>query len=93
MCCEYLTLAIIQAPPSTSPDFFKDLPLWQKTLVPSQHEKTLDNEVGSTHWKDNNYLGSILNDDCKVEPYFKTFESFVDDNVLDLRRWNEGRSG
>jgi hypothetical protein len=46
---------------------------------------------GDTYWEDNDYFSSILNDDCKVKPYFETFESLVDDNVLDLCRWNEGR--
>ena len=49
-----------------------------------------EKEMG-TDRKDNNHFSRILNDDSKVESYFKTFEGFMDDDVLDLRRRYEGR--
>jgi hypothetical protein len=45
-----------------------------------------------THREDNNYLRCIFNDDGKIESYFKTFESFMDDDVLDLRGGYKCRS-
>jgi hypothetical protein len=44
-----------------------------------------------TYGKDNNYFSCISNNDSEVESYFKTFEGFMDDDVLDLRRRYEGR--
>jgi hypothetical protein len=42
--------------------------------------------------KDDNHFSCIFNNDSKIESHFKTFESFMDDNVLDLSSWYKGRS-
>lgn len=43
--------------------------------------------------EDDNHFSRIFNNDSKIESHFKTFESFMDNNVLDLRSWYKGRGG
>jgi len=86
-----LAFAFIQALSGTSPDFFEDLALWQQTLDMNQRTRSAKYHRLGAYRKDHNNLGCALNDDGKIKPDLQALESFVDNNVLDLRRRNEGR--
>jgi hypothetical protein len=51
----------------------------------------LQRKKGGIYGEDNDYFSRIFNNDNKIESNFKTFNRFMDDNVLDLRRRYEGR--
>jgi hypothetical protein len=45
----------------------------------------------ATYWEDNDNVLLAFYDDGKVETHLESFESFVDEDVLDGCGWNEAR--
>jgi hypothetical protein len=48
--------------------------------------------IGSTHRENHDHFCRSIHNDRKVEPDLEAYKGFVDDNVLDLDRWDERRS-
>jgi hypothetical protein len=74
---------LVEAFPGTSPDLFQHLTPWQEFLYRLAFTRLAQSRA--SYRKHNNHIRCTLDYDCKIEPNLKTFEGFMDDNVLNLR--------